>query len=208
VGTAERKLRNRVDRKRRIVTAARAIAEREGWPAVTIRRLADEIEYSQPVLYSHFQNRDAIVAAVAVEGFKELTEALQGASIAAEGTADALRNSARAYLAFALRNPALYEAMFILPTELLFAEVSTKPELRAAFAALAAVMKPFSADVAAAAEVYWASLHGLVELELSGRIRRGMHEERIALLVQIMAGGAAGSGATGSDDAAPVHRST
>ena len=39
---------------------------------MTIRRLADEIEYSQPVLYSHFENRDAIVAAVAVEGFLEL----------------------------------------------------------------------------------------------------------------------------------------
>ena len=56
------------------------IAEREGWSAVTIRRLADEIEHSQPVLYSHFENRDAIVAAVALEGFREISVALRDAA--------------------------------------------------------------------------------------------------------------------------------
>jgi AcrR family transcriptional regulator len=51
---------DRAEREYRIVSAARIIAEREGWDAVTIRRLASEIEYSQPVLYSHFEHRDAI----------------------------------------------------------------------------------------------------------------------------------------------------
>src|SRR5215831_12249345 len=80
LGIAERKGRQRVEREHRIIAAARVIAEREGWDAVTIRRLADEIEYSQPVLYSHFENRDAIVAAVAVEGFREITVALREAA--------------------------------------------------------------------------------------------------------------------------------
>ena len=80
MGITERKGRERAEREHRIVAAARLIAEREGWDAVTIRRLADEIEYSQPVLYSHFENRDAIVAAVAVEGFKEITAALREAA--------------------------------------------------------------------------------------------------------------------------------
>ncbi len=76
MGVAERKVRERAEREQRIVTAAREIAEREGWSAVTIRRLAEEIEYSQPVLYSHFENWDAIVTAVAVLGFSELANAL------------------------------------------------------------------------------------------------------------------------------------
>jgi AcrR family transcriptional regulator len=47
-----------------IVTAARELAESEGWDAVTTRRLAAEIEYIQPVLDSHFKGK----AAIAVEG--------------------------------------------------------------------------------------------------------------------------------------------
>jgi hypothetical protein len=89
-----------------------------------------------------------------------------------------------AYLAFALRHPALYEVMFILPTDLRFAEAGTRPELRAAFEALAAVVTPFCVDVADVTETFWATLHGLAELERSGRIRPSMRGERIALVVR------------------------
>jgi AcrR family transcriptional regulator len=183
LGTAERKARERAEREYRIVAAARVIAEREGWDAVTIRRLADEIEYSQPVLYSHFENRDAIVAAVAVEGFKEFTVALREAASESTGR-NALKNVAMAYLAFALSRPALYEAMFILPTGLRFASAETRPELHAAFEALAAVVKPFCVDVEVVTETFWAALHGLAELERSGRIRPSARGERIALVVR------------------------
>jgi AcrR family transcriptional regulator len=184
MGIAERKGRERAERESRIVAAARRIAEREGWGAVTIRRLADEIEYSQPVLYSHFENRDAIVAAVAVEGFQELTVALREAASGSTGRRDALENVAMAYLAFALSRPAFYEAMFILPTVLRFAEAGTRPELRAGFEALAAVVTPFCVDAEIVTETFWAALHGLAELERSHRIRPGMRGERIALVVR------------------------
>lgn len=184
LGVAERKGRERAEREHRIVAAAREIAEREGWNAVTIRRLAEEIEYSQPVLYSHFENRDAIVAAVAVEGFNEITAALRKAASESTGRQNALRNVAMAYLAFALSRPALYEAMFVLPTNLRFAEAESRPELRAGFEALAAVVSPFCADVAVVTETFWAALHGLAELERSGRIRPAARRERIALVVR------------------------
>jgi AcrR family transcriptional regulator len=181
---AERKGRQRAERESRIIAAARAIAEREGWDAVTIRRLADEIEYSQPVLYSHFENRDAIVAAVAVEGFRELDVALRKAARESTGQRNVLENVAMAYLGFALRHPALYEAMFVLPTQLLFAEADTRPELRAAFEALVAVVSPFCTDVEIVTETFWAALHGLAELEHSGRVRPGLRDERVMLVVQ------------------------
>ena len=188
-----RKGRERAEREYRIVAAARLIAEREGWDAVTIRRLAGEIEYSQPVLYSHFENRDAIVAAVAVEGFKEIAAALGEAASASAGRRAALKNVAMAYLAFALGHPALYEAMFVLPVDLRFAEAGTRPELWAAFEALAAVVTPFCAEVAVVTESFWAALHGLAELERSGRIRPGLRAERIALVVHAIAASAGGS---------------
>ena len=58
----------RAQRRELIVNAARELAESEGWEAVTTRRLADRIEYSQPVLYSHFEDKHAIVSAVASRG--------------------------------------------------------------------------------------------------------------------------------------------
>lgn len=59
-------------RRTQIISAARRIAEREGWPSVIVRRLSDEISYSQPVLYSHFDRRETILAAVSIEGFREI----------------------------------------------------------------------------------------------------------------------------------------
>ena len=63
----ERRERELAERRQVIVNAARELAEAEGWESVTTRRLADRIEYSQPVLYSHFEGKDAIVTAVALE---------------------------------------------------------------------------------------------------------------------------------------------
>lgn len=195
MANAGQKLQERVEREHRIVATARAVAEREGWNAVTVRRLAEEIQYSQPVLYSHFENRDAIVAAVAVEGFKEITADLRAAASGSFGRRDAIEKVAEAYLAFALSRPALYEAMFSIPTGLRFAEAGTRPELRAAFEALAAVVTPFSIDVAIVTETFWGGLHGLAELERSGRIRPETRGDRLALLVRAIELGASSAAA-------------
>jgi len=188
LGIAERKDRQRAEREMRIIAAARAIAEGEGWSAVTVRRLAGEIEYSQPVLYSHFKSRESIVTAVALEGFRELAAALQTAARDSGGRPRALEKVASAYLAFAFRNPALYEAMFTLPTELHFAAADTRAELHAGFDAIAAVVAPFCADVEVATETFWAALHGLIELERSGRIRPAFRVERVRRVVRALVG--------------------
>src|ERR1700760_3272283 len=96
----QRRERDRRQRHELIVRTARDLAEAEGWDAVTTRRLADSIEYSQPVLYSHFENRDAIVAAVAVEGFAELAASLQDTITGAPSPRDALERIARTYVTF------------------------------------------------------------------------------------------------------------
>jgi AcrR family transcriptional regulator len=187
MGVAERKSRDRATREQRITAAARDIAAREGWNAVTIRRLADEIEYSQPVIYSHFANRDAIIAAVAVDGFGELASVLRSVANPVENRRKRLSSLAEAYLAFACGHPALYEAMFAMPTSLHFAEDETKPELRDAFAALAAGVAPARAGDEVATETFWAALHGLAELERSGRIRGKARSSRLAILVDAFA---------------------
>src|SRR5258708_12247089 len=103
----ERRERDRAARRQLIVTTARRIAEAEGWDAVTTRRLSAEIEYSQPVLYKHFSNMEAIAQSVAVEGFRERAEPLSDSKGGAAKPEQALRRIAHAYIDFALPNPPL-----------------------------------------------------------------------------------------------------
>ena len=183
MGVVERKARERSERRWRIVRCAREVAEREGWDFVTIRRLADEIEYSQPVLYSHFENRDAIIRAVALQGFREIAETLRKARRLSHNPKSALARVAEAYLGFAAKHAALYEAMFTLPTGLRFAEDDAEPELRAGFALLEEVVAPYFSETDTAAEFLWAALHGLAELDRSRRTRKSHMKQRIALLI-------------------------
>jgi AcrR family transcriptional regulator len=181
----ERRERDRAARRQLIVITARRIAEAEGWDAVTTRRLSAEIEYSQPVLYKHFSNMDAIAQSVAVEGFRELAQSLSNARGGAAEPEDALRRIAHAYIDFALTNPAVYDAMFTRATTLHFAASDTPPELSAGFAELrdAVTAVADTADTDTATETLWAALHGMATLGRSGRLRGGHVSERVNLLV-------------------------
>ncbi|MFG1697931.1 TetR/AcrR family transcriptional regulator [Nonomuraea sp. NPDC049309] len=180
-----RKERERAQREKLIIAAARELAESEGWEAVTTRRLADEVEYSQPVLYSHFKSKDAIVTAVAHEGIADMADELRAARTAAHSPQDALTGLASAYVAFAERRPALYEAMFSRRVDLPFATPEAPPALKAAFGELVEAVRPYAGDTAPdlLAEILWAALHGLVTLVRGGRIPREGHEERLKALL-------------------------
>ena len=152
-------------RRAQITRLARDVAEGEGWPAVTVRRLSVELGVTQPVLYSAFTGRQDVIDAVALEGFVALGAALE----AADATALARMQS---YLDFAAAHPHTYEAMFSMPSQLGFAANSHEPLMRA-FAAIQDVLPPAVDDAEAGearAEVAWAMLHGLATLQASGRL--------------------------------------
>jgi AcrR family transcriptional regulator len=212
VAVRERKERDRARRHRLIVSSARELAEREGWDAVTTRRLAERIEYSQPVLYSHFAGKVEIVRAVALEGFAELTAELRRAVPADTGKTDTgktdtgktdtgktgtggadlseVRALAGAYLEYARRHPAVYEAMFQIDAGLVFAADETPEPLRAAFDVLLDTLRGFAgdADPGVFTEVAWSSLHGMVVLTRAGRMPAGRAAERLDVLAGLLAG--------------------
>jgi AcrR family transcriptional regulator len=180
----ERKERELAERRQVIINTAREMAEAEGWESVTTRRLADRIEYSQPVLYSHFDGKVAIVSAVALEGFGELAAILIDARKRA-GSRDAEpRAVISAYMEFARANPALYEAMFTLPVDLTFAQSNPGP-LHAGFVELREALAPLAGDrdLETFTEVIWSSLHGLATLSAAGRLRPDFYEQRLATLI-------------------------
>lgn len=186
----ERKARERAERERLILTTARELAEQQGWDAVTTRRLAERIEYSQPVLYSHFRGKREIIGAVALVGAAEMAASLRAAARAANGPRARVTALARAYLDFAERNPAVYDAMFRLDGGLAFAEEDTPEPLKDAFAALLEGLGEVAGDgvhPALFTEVFWAALHGLATLTRAGRLPPEETERRVELLVNRLA---------------------
>jgi AcrR family transcriptional regulator len=181
---AERKQRDRQARRAQIISSARRIAELEGWSNVTVRRLSDEISYSQPVLYAHFGSRDEILTAVAIEGFQEIGLALEKARKRAK-RGNPLESVAVAYLEFAASSPALYEVMFSLGLSVPFDDPATPPELHFAFSQLMELFQGQSSKSEVLSELFWASLHGIAELTRTKRFPRSRQKERVRTLVEL-----------------------
>jgi AcrR family transcriptional regulator len=181
---AERKLRDRQARRAQIISAARRIAELEGWSNVTVRRLSDEISYSQPVLYTHFGSREGVLTAVAIEGFQEIGLALEKARKRAK-RGNMVESVAAAYLGFAGSSPALYEVMFSLSLSVPFADRATPPELHFAFSQLLELFQGQSSNPEVISELFWASLHGIAELTRTKRFPRSRQMERVRTLVEL-----------------------
>ncbi|WP_436531561.1 TetR/AcrR family transcriptional regulator [Actinoplanes sp. HUAS TT8] len=186
----ERKERERAERERLILATAREIAEQQGWDAVTTRRLAERIEYSQPVLYSHFRGKREIIGAIALTGATEMAAALRAAAAGADGPHARVTALARAYLDFATRSPAVYDAMFQLDGGLAWARDDTPEPLKDAFTALLENLGEVTGDGVSPGlftELFWAALHGLATLTRAGRLPAEDAERRIALLVDRLA---------------------
>jgi AcrR family transcriptional regulator len=181
---AERKQRDRQARRAQIISAARRIAELEGWSSVTVRRLSDEISYSQPVLYAHFGSREGILTAVAIEGFQELGLALEKARKRVK-RGNTVGSVAAAYLEFAASSPALYEVMFSLGLSVPFGDAATPPELRFAFSQLLELFHGQSSKSEVLSELFWASLHGIAELSRTKRFPPSRQKERVRTLVEL-----------------------
>jgi AcrR family transcriptional regulator len=160
-----------LDVRRDLITAAAAdIASSEGWPAVTMRRLAQEIGVTQPVLYSAFPDgRQAVIDAVALGGFSSLAVALE--SVPPEPMA-----RMRSYMDFAVSQPYLYEAMFSMPSDLKFGPGNELEPLRRAFAA---IQDAFHGPDLTGPEVAWATIHGLATLQLSQRLPASRADARL-----------------------------
>ncbi|MFD5096001.1 TetR/AcrR family transcriptional regulator [Amycolatopsis thailandensis] len=186
----ERKQRERAERERLIVATARELAEQQGWDAVTTRRLAERIDYSQPVLYSHFRGKREIIGAVALEGAAEMAAAIRAETAAVDGPRARVTALALGYLDFAVRNPAVYDAMFQLDGGLAFAQEDTPEPLKDAFAALLESLGEVAGEgvhPGVFTEVFWAALHGLATLTRAGRLPPEYAEQRVKLLVDRLA---------------------
>lgn len=212
MGIAERKSRQKQELRERILGAARRIVMREGFGALSMRKIADAIEYSPATLYLHFASRDEIARALCEEGYAQLLQTFVPlAGIADPG--ERLKALGRAYVAFGVAHPQTYRLIFMEDPSYTGAalggvsrnEADEGPATAAAEAAKvtrpsnvaksteadateaqadsdsaslhvmlsaldelkAAGRLPASTDVSVWAEAFWATLHGIVALNLT-----------------------------------------
>lgn len=172
MGIAERRLRQKEEIRASILATAWQLVKDEGWQSLSIRKIAEAIEYSVPVIYDHFENKEAILLQFGKDGFGLLIKKMQQAKKKSTDPAEQLRAIADAYWNFAYKNKEYYQLMFGLgiaccETDKCIPEKSAFREL---------VMEPINAilaknskkDVNACLKyhTYWSVIHGLISIKM------------------------------------------
>jgi AcrR family transcriptional regulator len=177
---AARKSRQKQDLRDRILRAARKIVTQEGFAALTMRRLAADIEYAPGTIYLYFASRDEIAMELCREGFRKLLSYMEPVASIADPL-DRLRAGLHAYLRYALEHPAMYRMTFMEPPKFANAALSEAPienqedSGMQAFGFLTQSFDRLRADGRLAtglpshqlAEIFWASTHGIVSLKIT-----------------------------------------
>jgi AcrR family transcriptional regulator len=176
MGRKERRLREQQELKHSILDAAREIALAEGWRNVTMRKIADRIEYSHPAIYDYFENKDVLLLELVHEGFRLLEAALHAAREQAHDPVEALRRVSHGYLAFAWRSPELYRLMYGLDGVTFSISEPEKEGLQIDKVVAETVKEVFEShhwstdDLPDQVYLLWSTAHGLVALTMANRI--------------------------------------
>lgn len=180
MGVAERRVREREQLRKQIVDAARDLLLEQGLAGLSMRAIAERIEYSPATIYIYFKDKDELVREVVSTGFE-----LMGATAAAElervgetaGPMDQYRAMGRAYALFALENPAYFRVMFELPATAEFSCPEPGDGSPADFEAAVGIVARAVAegevealDPRRTALVGWGLVHGLTALYLAGHL--------------------------------------
>lgn len=95
-----------------ILSASLDIVKEEGWPALSMRKIADKIEYTAPIIYEYFSNKDAILQELTRMGYVKLGKQMEEAKSKLTDPAEQLEAMWMAYWNFAFANKELYQVMY------------------------------------------------------------------------------------------------
>lgn len=172
MGIAERRVRERQAVRSLILKASWRIVQKDGWQALSMRKLADAIEYSAPVIYSHFSGKEAIHAEFVRQGYQLLSDSLRGVGRRHTDPEAQIEALAEGYFDFGISHRSYYELMYGLgmPSCEIVKEISELHAFTEILKApiilmLAGVPHPES-DPVTKMRAFWSMLHGLVSIHL------------------------------------------
>lgn len=176
MGPRERREREREEIRGAILDAARELFARDGVEAVTMRRIAEKIEYSPTAIYFHFKDKESLLSELCDYDFRQFAQRFAEAAAVVDPL-DRLRVAGQAYVDFGLNHQSHYRVMFMTPKPPHEQNTEGKgnPEEDAyAFlrntieeAMAKGRLKPHLTDVDLVAQVIWSGVHGVVSLEIA-----------------------------------------
>lgn len=176
MGSNERREREKQETRKRILDAARELFAEHGFDAVTMRKIADRIEYTPTALYFHFKDKDTLIRELCVTDFEAFGEHF--AALAGEqDPVERLRKTGRAYADFAIAHPQHYRVMFMSPEAPEATDVDWRGNpAKDAYAFLRWTMTecieqgrlrdPFN-EPELASQIAWGTIHGVVSLHIT-----------------------------------------
>lgn len=187
MGIAERKIRQREEFRASILEAAWQQVISDGWQSLSIRKIADAIEYSIPVIYNHFENKEAILLEFTKEGFQKLADTLQEVKDKYNVPAEQLDAMANAYWDFAFDNAEYYQLMFGLGipacdrvNQIIEVKTMTTIMMSSIREAIAQSSNP-EADFFLKYHTYLSVLHGLVSIQMIQKAGKPDSSKRMIL---------------------------
>jgi len=178
MGTKERRERERDSVRIKILDSARELFAAQGYEGVSMRAIAEKIEYSPTLIYQYFKDKETLIKELCYEDFDNLALQLQD-TLKIEDPIERLHRCGREYVRFAVAYPNHYRLMFMTPKpphadDPERAELKGKPETDAyAFlrllverAAAEGALRNPNADVDLLAQTLWAGLHGVIALHI------------------------------------------
>ena len=188
MGIKQRREREKQEVRQGILMAAREIARQEGWQSVTVRKVADRIEYSPPTIYEYFESKEDILLELLREGFRQMADALKAARASTADPEQRLLKMAETYWNFAMKCPELYQVMNGLGG-VPFDWREKPPSARESFVCTQEALAEWAQakgvdipDIEGAVEIMRSLVHGLISLTMVDRIYGG--EARAKELIQ------------------------
>lgn len=159
-----------------MLDASLALIEEEGLDRLSMREVARKAGVSHQAPYHYFGDREAILAALAGEGFSRLGQSLARAAADAGEPGDAVVAMGKAYVDFAIRHPPYFQVMFRADAVPLDRYPEARKQENEAFGKLVEIDKAFTGQAPEErrriAVAVWAMVHGLATLILEGSLAR------------------------------------
>lgn len=174
MGVKERKLRQKQFLRQEILDAASELFVKDGYENVSMRRIAEKIEYSPTTIYLYFQDKTQLLEQVCQETFARLARILARIQDQHQDPVERLRRGLVAYIKFGLENPHHYRATFMMPVPEGVDHHHEESEsdmgmqafdfLRRAVSDYIAVKKLRDVEPEVVSQTLWAGIHGLTSL--------------------------------------------
>jgi AcrR family transcriptional regulator len=180
MGSKERIARLKEETRLNILDASLEIVKEEGWNSLSMRKIADKIEYTAPIIYEYFSNKEGILLELTRKGYIILAGEVRAAKEKHEAPAEQLEAMWVAYWDFAFKYKELYQLMYGVDMNCCELKKSM-PEAELAddliyevIEKIMTVKNPPEDMVCRKFYTFWSIIHGLISINL---VNKGRNEE-------------------------------